>query len=88
MLSLASAPALFSLSFGPALAVFALLLGLRAASTAPAALCFAAVAAAGTVKIVFAGLDPVPQWLVLTGTLLFGCVCPGSAGVTGGRAGS
>lgn len=76
VLSLASAPALFSLSFGPALAVFALLLGLRAASTAPAALCFAAVGCAGTVKIVFAGLDPVPQWLVLTGTLLFGCVFP------------
>ncbi|MGW2123312.1 sensor histidine kinase [Streptomyces sp. NPDC001758] len=76
VLSLASAPALFSLSFGPALAVLALLLGLRAASTAPAALCFAAVGCAGTVKIVFAGLDPVPQWLVLTGTLLFDCVFP------------
>lgn len=75
-LGLASAPALFSLSHGPALSVFALLLGLRASRTAPAALCFAAVGCAGTAKIAWAGLDPVPQWLVLTGTLLFGCVFP------------
>ncbi|GGX37183.1 hypothetical protein GCM10010297_68010 [Streptomyces malachitofuscus] len=75
-LSLVSAPALFSLSYGPALGVFALLLGLRAARVAPAALCFAAVGCAGTLKIVFAGPDPVPEWLVLTGTLLFGCVFP------------
>ncbi|MFF5156493.1 hypothetical protein ACFY3N_09615 [Streptomyces sp. NPDC000348] len=46
-LSLASAPALFGVSYGPALGVFALLLGLRAPRTAPAALCFAAVACAG-----------------------------------------
>lgn len=75
-LSLVSAPALFSLGYGPALGVFALLLGLRAARTAPAGLCFAAVGCLGTAKIAFAGLDPVPKWLVLTGTLLFGCVFP------------
>ncbi|MFD7704973.1 sensor histidine kinase [Streptomyces caelestis] len=75
-LSLAVAPALFSVSYGPALGVFALLLGLRTPRTAPAALCFAAVACAGTVKIASVGPDPVPEWLVLTGTLLFGCVLP------------
>ncbi len=75
-LGLAWTPALFSLSYGPALAVFALLLGLRAARTGPAVLCFAAVGCAGTVKVVWAGPDPVPPWLVLTGTLLFGCVFP------------
>lgn len=75
-LSLAAAPALFSLSYGPALGVLALLLGLRRSRTAPAALCFAAVACAGTVKIAFEVLDPAPKWLVLTGTLLFGCVLP------------
>ncbi|KES03690.1 histidine kinase [Streptomyces toyocaensis] len=75
-LGLATAPALFSLSYGPALGVFALLLGLRAGRTTPAVLCLGAVGCAGTVKIAFVGLDPVPQWLVLTGTLLFGCVFP------------
>ncbi|MFE7965931.1 sensor histidine kinase [Streptomyces cellulosae] len=75
-LCLADAPALFSLSYGPALAVFALLLGLRAERTGPAALTFAAVAAAGTVRIALGGGDPVPPWLVMTGTLLFGCVLP------------
>ncbi|GAA2289512.1 hypothetical protein GCM10010415_71180 [Streptomyces atrovirens] len=75
-LSLASTPALFSVSYGPALAVFALLLGLRSPRTAPAALCFAAIACVGGVKIALVGPDPVPEWLVLTGTLLFGCVLP------------
>ncbi|MFZ4177312.1 histidine kinase [Streptomyces griseoincarnatus] len=58
------------------LAVFALLLGLRAERTGPAALGFAAVAAAGTVRIALGGGDPVPPWLVMTGTLVFGCVLP------------
>ncbi|MER7490669.1 histidine kinase [Streptomyces sp. NPDC126497] len=75
-LGLAATPALFSVSYGPALAVFALLLGLRAPRTAPAALCFAAVGCAGTVRIALVGPDPVPEWLVLTGTLLFGGVLP------------
>ncbi|MGA5187579.1 histidine kinase [Streptomyces griseoincarnatus] len=75
-LCLADAPALFNLSYGPALAVFALLLGLRAERTGPAALGFAAVAAAGTVRIALGGGDPVPPWLVMTGTLVFGCVLP------------
>ncbi|WP_307815185.1 histidine kinase [Streptomyces sp. I4(2020)] len=75
-LCLADAPALFGLSYGPALAVFALLLGLRAERTGPAALGFAAVAAAGTVRIALGGGDPVPPWLVMTGTLVFGCVLP------------
>ncbi|WP_268220421.1 histidine kinase [Streptomyces sp. EMB24] len=75
-LCLADAPALFGLSYGPALAVFALLLGLRAERTGPAALGFAAVASAGTVRIALGGGDPVPPWLVMTGTLVFGCVLP------------
>ncbi|MEU0771508.1 sensor histidine kinase [Streptomyces albogriseolus] len=75
-LCLADAPALFSLSYGPALAVFAVLLGLRAERTGPAALSFAAVATVGTVRIALGGGDPVPPWLVMTGTLLFGGVLP------------
>ncbi|CAL9461263.1 hypothetical protein SUDANB6_02643 [Streptomyces sp. enrichment culture] len=73
-LSLADAPALFTVSYGPALGVLALLLGLRAAGARAAAVCFAAVAAAGTARIAFTGADPVPEFLVMTGTLLFGCV--------------
>ncbi|MFD8518835.1 sensor histidine kinase [Streptomyces capillispiralis] len=75
-LSLAAAPALFSVSYGPALGVFALLLGLRADRTVPAALCCAAVGCAGTARIAVAGVDPAPEGLVLAGTLLFGCVLP------------
>ncbi|GHA31043.1 sensor histidine kinase [Streptomyces purpurascens] len=75
-LSLAAAPALFTVSYGPALGVSALLLGLRAGRARPAVLCFAAVGCAGTVRIVLVGVDPAPEWLVMTGTLLFGCVFP------------
>ncbi|MGI5427670.1 sensor histidine kinase [Streptomyces sp. CA-179760] len=75
-LSLVAAPALFTVSYGAALGVFALLLGLRAARARPAALCFAAIGCAGTARIVLAGVDPAPEWLVMTGTLLFGCVFP------------
>ncbi|MER7188988.1 sensor histidine kinase [Streptomyces flaveolus] len=75
-LSMAAAPALFSLSYGPALGVFALLLGLRAARARPAVAAFAAVGVAGTARIALTGADPAPEWLVMTGTLLFGCVFP------------
>jgi hypothetical protein len=75
-LSLTAAPALFTVSYGPALGLFALLLGLRAGRARPAALCFAAVGCAGTARIVLVGVDPAPEWLVMTGTLLFGCVFP------------
>ncbi|WP_086564629.1 sensor histidine kinase [Streptomyces africanus] len=75
-LSLAAAPALFTVSYGPALGVFALLLGLRAGGARPAVLCFAAVGCAGTARIVLVGVDPAPEWLVMTGMLLFGCVFP------------
>ncbi|MEU9356128.1 histidine kinase [Streptomyces griseoloalbus] len=75
-LSLAASPALFSVSYGPALGVFALLLGLRADRTVPAMLCFAAVGCVGTARIAVVGVDPAPEGLVLTGTLLFGCVFP------------
>ncbi|MFJ4686119.1 sensor histidine kinase [Streptomyces sp. NPDC088789] len=76
VLGLATAPALFSLSYAPALAVLALLLGLRADRMRPAALCFAAVGCAGTVRIALLGADPAPEWLVLMCTLLFCCVFP------------
>ncbi|MEU6918254.1 sensor histidine kinase [Streptomyces olindensis] len=75
-LSLTAAPALFTVSYGPALGLFALLLGLRAGRARPAVLCFAAVGCAGTAHIALAGVDPAPEWLVMTGTLLFGCVFP------------
>ncbi|GHB49414.1 hypothetical protein GCM10010377_45280 [Streptomyces viridiviolaceus] len=75
-LSLAAAPALFTVSYGPALATFALLLGLRAGRARPATVCFAAVGAVGTARIALVGADPAPEWLVMTGTLLFGCVFP------------
>ncbi|GGX11774.1 sensor histidine kinase [Streptomyces lomondensis] len=75
-LSLAATPALFTVSYGPALGLFALLLGLRAGRARPAVLCFAAVGCAGTARIVLVGVDPAPEWLVMTGTLLFGCVFP------------
>ncbi|MFJ8592607.1 sensor histidine kinase [Streptomyces sp. NPDC093598] len=75
-LSLAAAPSLFTVSYGPALGVCALLLGLRAGRARPAVACFAAVGCAGTARIVLTGVDPAPEWLVMTGTLLFGCVFP------------
>ncbi|MFH8901920.1 sensor histidine kinase [Streptomyces coeruleorubidus] len=75
-LSFTAAPALFTVSYGPALGVFALLLGLRAGRARPAVLCFAAAGCAGTARIVLVGVDPAPEWLVMTGTLLFGCVFP------------
>ncbi|KDN77722.1 histidine kinase, partial [Streptomyces olindensis] len=75
-LSLTAARALFTLSYGPALGLFALLLGLRAGRARPAVLCFAAVGCAGTARIALVGVDPAPEWLVMTGTLLFGCVFP------------
>ncbi|GAB2890320.1 histidine kinase [Streptomyces deserti] len=76
VLSLAGAPALFTVSYGPALGVFALLLGLRAARVRPAAVAFAALGGVGLVKIALVGVDPAPERFVLTGTLLFGCVLP------------
>ncbi|MFE4785119.1 LuxR C-terminal-related transcriptional regulator [Streptomyces sp. NPDC056716] len=79
-LSLTAAPALFTLSYAPALAVLALLLGLRADRIRPAALCFAAVGCAGTVRIGLFGVDPAPEWLVLMCTLLFCCDSPWLAG--------
>ncbi|AQS68311.1 sensor histidine kinase [Streptomyces pactum] len=75
-LSLAAAPALFSVSYGPALGTLALLLGLRARRPRPAVAGFAGVGAVGTARIALAGVDPAPEWLVMTGTLLFGCVFP------------
>ncbi|MEU5956810.1 histidine kinase [Streptomyces sp. NPDC047525] len=79
-LELAAAPSLFTLSYGPALAVFALLMGRRADRLRPALLLFGAVALVGTAKIVVRGVDPVVEWLVLMGTLLFGAVFPWLAG--------
>lgn len=75
-LSLALTPALFSVSYALALVVLALLLGLRAARVRPSAAVFGAVGCAGTAKIALVGVDPAPEWVVLTSTLLFGCVFP------------
>ncbi|MET9764704.1 histidine kinase [Streptomyces sp. NPDC006372] len=75
-LSLAAAPALFTVSYGPALGVFALLLGLRAARARPAVVCLVAVGCAGTARIVLLGVDPASEWFVMTGTLLFGGAFP------------
>ncbi|GGQ43886.1 sensor histidine kinase [Streptomyces mutabilis] len=74
--SLAAAPALFTVSYGPALGVFALLLGLRAPRARPAVAAFVALGLVGTARIALVGVDPPPEWLVMTGTLLFGCVFP------------
>ncbi|MGW5866398.1 sensor histidine kinase [Streptomyces sp. NPDC055239] len=79
-LELAAAPSLFTLSYGTALAVFALLMGRKATRVRPALLLFGAIALLGTVKIVVRGVDPVVEWLVLMGTLLFGAVFPWLAG--------
>lgn len=76
VLGLAAAPALFTVSYGPALGVFALLLGLRAARVRPAAVVFGLVGCLGTARIALFGVDPAPEGVVLTGTLLFGCVFP------------
>jgi signal transduction histidine kinase len=76
VLGLLTAPALFSVSYGIALGVLALLLGLRAARVLPAVLLLIAVGCAGTVKIALVGVDPAPEWVVLTSTLLFVCVFP------------
>ncbi|MFC7896181.1 sensor histidine kinase [Streptomyces sp. NPDC057381] len=75
-LGLTAAPALFTVSYVPALGVFALLLGLRAQRSRPAVAAFVAVGLVGTARIALVGADPPPEWLVLTGTLLFGCVFP------------
>ncbi|MGW6020916.1 sensor histidine kinase [Streptomyces sp. NPDC055099] len=75
-LGLATAPSLFTVSYGPALATFALLMGRRSTRLRPAALAFGATALIGTAKILVRGVDPVVEWLVLMGTLLFGAVFP------------
>ncbi|MFE7275750.1 sensor histidine kinase [Streptomyces sp. NPDC057623] len=75
-LGLAAGPALFTVSYGPALGVFALLLGLRAAGVRVAVALFGGIALLGTARIALFGVDPAPEWVVLTGTLLFGCVFP------------
>lgn len=72
-LGLVASPSLFTVSYGPALAVFALLLGARGGGRGgPVA--FAGIAVVGTVRILVRDVDPAPEWLVLLGTLLFaGC---------------
>ncbi|MEU6993098.1 histidine kinase [Streptomyces sp. NPDC046465] len=79
-LGLLTAPSLFTLAYGPAFAVFALLLGRRAAHARPALLVCAAIAFVGTVKIAVRDVDPTVEWLVLMGTLVFGAVFPWLAG--------
>ncbi|MBC9717963.1 ATP-binding protein [Streptomyces sp. TRM66268-LWL] len=73
-LGLVASPALFTVSYGPALAVFALLLGARSGGGRPVLVSFAGIAVAGTVRILVRDVDPAPEWLVLLATLLFaGC---------------
>ncbi|MFI6093361.1 sensor histidine kinase [Streptomyces sp. NPDC051218] len=79
-LGLTAAPSLFTLTYGPALATFALLMGRKAPRVKPALLAFGATALIGTAKIAVRDVDPVVEWLVLTGTLLFGAVFPWLAG--------
>ncbi|GGY10714.1 sensor histidine kinase [Streptomyces hiroshimensis] len=79
-LGLAASPSLFTLSYGPALSVLAYLLGRRSAGARPALYAFPAVAAAGTLLVLARNADPVIEWLVLIGTLLFGAVFPWLAG--------
>lgn len=79
-LGLAAAPSLFTLSYGAALTVFGLLMGRRAERARPALLAFGGIALVGTAKIVVREVDPVVEWLVLMGTLLFGAVFPWLAG--------
>ncbi|MEB3963104.1 histidine kinase [Streptomyces kunmingensis] len=73
---LAVASSLFTLSYGPALAAFAYLMGLRSRAVRPSLLAFATLATTGTVKIALRQVDPAAEWLVLMGTLLFGAVFP------------
>ncbi|TGA83342.1 ATP-binding protein, partial [Streptomyces sp. MZ04] len=79
-LGLVAAPSLFTLSYGGALTVFALLMGRRAERVRPSVFAFAGIAVVGTAKIAGRGVDPVVEWLVLMGTLLFGAVFPWLAG--------
>ena len=60
-LSLAAAPAVFTVSYGPALSGCALLLGLRAARARPAVLCFTAVGGAGPPGSRSSGSTPPPS---------------------------
>ncbi|MBF6054061.1 ATP-binding protein [Streptomyces eurocidicus] len=75
-LGLALSPSLFTLAYGPALAALGYLLGRRATGPRPALYAFAGIAAVGTPLVVLRGADPVVEWLVLIGTLLFGAVFP------------
>ncbi|MFD6436339.1 sensor histidine kinase [Streptomyces venezuelae] len=79
-LGLATAPSLFTLAYGPAFAVLALLLGRRADRARTALIGFGAIAVAGTVKIAVRDVDPTVEWAVLMATLVFGAVFPWLAG--------
>ncbi|WAL97067.1 sensor histidine kinase [Streptomyces sp. Je 1-369] len=79
-LGLATAPSLFTLAYGPAFAVLALLLGRRADRARTALLGFGGIAAVGTVKVAVRDVDPTVEWAVLMATLVFGAVFPWLAG--------
>ncbi|MET8689433.1 histidine kinase [Streptomyces sp. NPDC004732] len=79
-LGVATAPSLFTLAYGPAFAVFALLLGRRADRARTALLGFGGIAVVGTVKIAVRDVDPAVEWSVLMATLVFGAVFPWLAG--------
>ncbi|MFF8815900.1 sensor histidine kinase [Streptomyces pactum] len=74
-LSLATAPALFTVSYIPALSVLGYLAGRRETTARSALLAFTAIAVVGTVGVLGA-VDVVITWLVLIATLLFGAAFP------------
>ncbi|WP_342451965.1 histidine kinase dimerization/phosphoacceptor domain-containing protein, partial [Streptomyces palmae] len=75
-LGLATSPSLFTLSYGPALAVVGYLLGRRAQASRPALLAFTALAVTGTALVPQRSQDVAVGWLGLVATLLFGAVFP------------
>ncbi|MFJ4772276.1 sensor histidine kinase [Streptomyces uncialis] len=72
----AGVPALLTISFGPSLAVFALLMGLWADRTGPALAAVGAMSAIGGARIAVRDVDPVTEALVLVAALLFVVVLP------------
>ncbi|KUJ67579.1 hypothetical protein ACZ90_27460 [Streptomyces albus subsp. albus] len=75
-LGLAASPSLFTLSYGPSLAVVGYLLGRRAQAPRPALLAFTALAVTGTALVPQRAEEVVVVWLAMLATLLFGAVFP------------
>ncbi|RII12497.1 Nitrate/nitrite sensor protein NarX [Streptomyces sp. YIM 130001] len=85
-LGLTANASLFTLSYGPALAVLCLLLGLRGTPGGrPTAYALAAVGVLGATVILVRDRDPATEWFVLAGTLLFVAYVPWLAGRSWGQ---